>query len=79
MYSLLIDGNSEHKKAKYVNKNLIKKITRSEYKDVLLHKKCLRHSMNRVQRKKSKNRNLKLQGTIELFCVALNLYPRQWI
>ena len=48
MYLLLVDDNSEHKKAKGVNR-----VTRSynEQKDVLLNIKCLRHSMNRIQSK----------------------------
>ena len=50
MYSLLID-NSEHKKAKGEYRNIVAVISRNEYKDVLLNKKCLRHSMNRIQSK----------------------------
>ena len=49
MYSYLVDGNSEHKKAKSVNKNVVATISHNEYKDVLLNKKCLTHSMNRIQ------------------------------
>ena len=41
--SFLIDYSIEHKKAKGVEK-----ITHNEYKDVLLNKICLRHSMNRI-------------------------------
>ena len=47
MYSFFVDDSSEHKKAKDVNKN-VETISHSEYKDVLLNKKCLRHSMNRI-------------------------------
>ena len=39
------------KKAKCVNKNVAVTISRNEYKDVLLKNKCLRHPMNRIQRK----------------------------
>ena len=46
MYSYLVDGNSENKKAKG-----IATISHNEDKDVLLNKKGLRHSMNRVQSK----------------------------
>ena len=42
-YSYLVDDNSEHKKAKGVNKNVVATIIHNEYKDVLLNKKCLRH------------------------------------
>ena len=50
MYSFLVDDNSEHKKAKDVNKHVAEKITHSKYKDVLLNQKSLRHSMNIIQR-----------------------------
>ena len=47
MYSFFVD-NSEHKKAKCMNKNVAATISHNEYKDVLLNNKCLRHSMNRI-------------------------------
>ena len=51
MYSYLADDNSEYKVAKGVNKNVVVTISHNEYKDVLLNKKCLRHSMSRIQSK----------------------------
>ena len=51
MCSFLIDDNSEHKKAKGVNKNVVATISHNEDKDVLLKNKCLRHSVNRIQSK----------------------------
>ena len=54
MYSYLVDDNSEHKKAKGVNRNVLATISHNEYKSVLLNKKCLRHSMNRIQSKDHK-------------------------
>ena len=51
MYSYLVDDNSEHKKAKSVNKNVIATIGHNEYKDVLMNKKYLRLSTNRIQSK----------------------------
>ena len=51
IYSLLVDDNSEHKKAKGVNKNFVATISHNEFNDVLLNKKCLRHSMNKIQAK----------------------------
>ena len=48
MYSFLID-NSEHKKARGVNRNVVETKSHYEYKDVLLNNKCMRHSMNRIQ------------------------------
>ena len=50
MYSFLV-GNSEHKKAKGVNKNIVATIGDNEYKDVLLNNKCIGHSMNRIESK----------------------------
>ena len=54
MYSYLVNDNSDHKKTKGVNRNFLATITHNEYKDVLLNKKCLRHSMNRIQSKDHK-------------------------
>ena len=51
MYSDLVDDNSEHKKPKGVNKNVVATISHNEYKDVLMNKNFLRHSMNRIQSK----------------------------
>ena len=36
VYSFLVNDNSEHKKAKGVNKNVVERISHSEQKDVLL-------------------------------------------
>ena len=49
MYSFLVN-NYEHKKAKCVNKNVVVTIGHNAYKDVLLNNKCIRHSMNRMQK-----------------------------
>ena len=54
MYSFLIDSNSENKKTKSASRNVVEEITYDEYKDVLLHNKCLRKSMNRIQSKDHK-------------------------
>ena len=47
MYLLLID-NSEHKKTKDVNDNVIVAISHNEYKVFLSNSKCIRHAMNRI-------------------------------
>ena len=82
MYSYLVDDNSEHKKAKGVNKNIVAIISHNEYKDVLLNKKCLRHSVNRSQSKDHKIRNLlNKQGFFALLW-WWNIHPKQrtwWI
>ena len=51
MYSFLVDDNSEHKKAKGVNRNVVATISHNEYKDVLKNNIFLRHSMNKIQSK----------------------------
>ena len=51
MHLFSVGDNSEHKKAKGTNKNVVAAISHNEYKDVLVNNKCLRHSMNRVQSK----------------------------
>ena len=49
MYSFLLGDNSELKKAKGGNKNVVATISHNKYKDVLLNNKCFRHSINRIQ------------------------------
>ena len=44
----MVDDNSEHKKVKGVNKNIVAIISYDEHKDVLLNNKCLRHSMKSI-------------------------------
>ena len=51
MYAYLVDDNSEYQKGKGVSRNVVATITHNEYKDVLLNKKCLRHSINRIHSK----------------------------
>ena len=68
MYSYLVDDNIDHKKAKGVNKNVVVTIIHNECKHVLLSKKCLRHSMNRIQ---SKDQRI---GTCEINKIYLSCY-----
>ena len=70
MYSLLVD-NSEHKKAKGVNKNVIATINHNEYKEVLLNIKCIGHSMNGIQ---SKDHRI---GTYEIKKVSLSCFDNK--
>ena len=42
-YSYLVNDNTEHKKAKCVNRNVVATRTHNKYKDVLLNTKCLIH------------------------------------
>ena len=71
MYSYLVDDNSEHKNAKGVNKNAVATISHNKYKDVLSNKKCLRHSINRIQ---SKNDRI---GTYEINKISLSCFDNK--
>ena len=73
MYSYLLDNNSEHKKTKGIHKNVAATISHNEYKDVLLNKKCLRHSMNRIQSKDHKTGTYET-GKISLSCFDDKIY-----
>ena len=67
-YTYLVVDNSEHKKANGVNKNVVAAIIHNEYKDVLLNKKDLKHSMNRIQRKDHRI------GTYEINKISLSCF-----
>ena len=63
MYSFLLHGNSKHKKAKIMNRNVVATISYNKYKDVLLNNKCIRHSMT-----------IYLKNYLEqLFCQAITM------
>ena len=51
MYSLIDIDNEENKKAKEVNKNVVKNIRPKEYVDVLFSKKIIRDKTKRIQSK----------------------------
>ena len=68
IYSHLIGDNSEHNKTKGVNRNIVETIIHNEYKDVLLNKKCLRHSINWIQSKDHKI------GTYEINRIPLSCF-----
>ena len=72
IYSYLVDDNSDHKKAKCVNRN-VATISHIEYKNVLLNKKCLRHSMNRIQSKDHKIATYEI-NKISFFCFDNKMY-----
>ena len=67
-YPLLLDDSSEYKKAKGVSKNVVEKITHTEYKDALLNKKWLRHLMNSIQ-----NENYKV-GAYKINTISLSYF-----
>ena len=67
MYSFLVDDNSERKKAKDVNKNVVARISHNECKGLLLNNKSVRHSMNRIQSKDHRIRTYEI-NEISLSC-----------
>ena len=68
MYLSKKHKQKKHKKAKdVVNKNVVTTISHNEHKDVLLNKKCLRHSMNRIQSKDHRTETYKF-NYISLSC-----------
>ena len=67
IYSLLVD-NSEHKKAKGVNKNVVSTINHTGYKDFSLNNNCIRHSMNSIQNKDD------IIGTYEINEISLSCF-----
>ena len=67
MYSFLVD-NSEHKKAKSVNKNVVATTSHYKYKEVLLNNKWKRHSVKRIQ---SKGHRI---GTYEINKISLSCF-----
>ena len=71
MYLILVSNSREYKKAKIVNKNVVAKISRNEYKDALLNKRCFRHSMNR-----SKNHRIRIYeiNKFSLSCFVYKIY-----
>ena len=69
----LVDDNGEHKKAKGVNKNVVATISHNECKDVLLNKKFLRHSMNKIESKNHWIRTYKIDK-ISLSCFDYKIH-----
>ena len=73
MYSYFVNDNSEYKKAKDMDRNVVATISHNEYKDVLLNKKCLRHLMNTIQSKDPKMGAYEI-NKISLSCFDDNIY-----
>ena len=69
-YLILVSNSSEYEKAKGANKNTVAKISFSEYKDVLLNNKCLKHVMNRTQ---SKNHMIGTYKTNNIFISSFDV------
>ena len=73
MYSFLVGNNSEHEKAKGVNRNVVAPLSHNEYKDVLLNKNCVKYSMNRIQSKDHRIRTYDI-NKISLSCFDDKIY-----
>ena len=72
MYSLVIVNNEEIKKAKCVNKSVVKNIRHKEYVDVLSNKNLTRHEMKRIQSK------LHRIGTYDVCKISLACFDNKW-
>ena len=70
MYAFFVDNN-QLKKVKGLNKNVVAIISHNEHKDVLLNKKCVRHSMNRIE---SKDHQI---GTYEINKISLSCFDEK--
>ena len=68
MHSLWLDGNSEHKKAKGMDINVVVTLNHNENKDVLLNEKSFRYSINRIL---SKDHRI---GTYETNKISLSCF-----
>ena len=68
MYSLVTIDNKENKKAKGVNKNVVKNIRHREYIDVLFNKKMIKHKIKRIQSKLHKI------GTYDVCKISLSCF-----
>ena len=65
----MVDDNSEHKKAKGANKNVVARISHNENRVVLLINKWRRHLMSRIQKKKTTEQEL--MKSIKFDCLGL--------
>ena len=68
MYSLIGVDNEEVKKAKGLNKNVVKKIRHKEYIEILFNKKMIRHKIKRIQSK------LHRIGTYDVCKISLSCF-----
>ena len=78
MHSFLVD-NSEHKKPKGMNGNVVATINHNEYQDALSNNICIRHSMNRSQGKDHRIETNKISLALfeDKIYIQNNRYDRQ--
>ena len=77
VYSTLVSNSAEYKKVKDANKNVVAEITQDEYKEVLLNKKCLTHSINIIQIKNYRVRTYEI-NKISMSCFDDKIYINFW-
>ena len=56
-----------------MNKNVVKTISHREYKDVWSNKKCLKHSMNRIESNNNRLGTYKI-SKVSLFCIGDKMF-----
>ena len=71
MYSLIAADDEEVKKAKGVNKNVVKKIRHKEFVDVPFNKKMIRHNMKRIHSR------LHRIGTYDVCKISLSCFDNK--
>ena len=79
MYSVLVNNNGKHKKAKDVKRNVLERINHSEYKDEFWNDKWMKHSMNKMENYKKetyKDNKLLLSCFNEKIYIQKNGYGR---
>ena len=78
MHSYLEDDNSYYKKVTSIKKNVVATISHNKYKNVLLNKKCLTPSMNRIQSKDHRIRTCGI-NKISLPCFDNQICIKKWM
>ena len=73
---LLLDDNSEHKKSKDGNRNVVATLSPNQLKDVLLNNKCLRHSINSIQTKDNGIESYEIKKNFIVFLWWQNIYSK---
>ena len=68
MYLLIAADGGEFKKAKRVNKDVVKSLRHKEFAEPLFNKKMMRHNMKTIQSKLHRN------GTYEVCKISLSCF-----
>ena len=73
MYSFLVDNNSDHEKARGVNRKVAATISQNVYKDILLNNKSWRRSMYKIRSKDHRIGNYEI-NKISFSCFVEKIY-----